>query len=944
MIGRTLSHFKVTAELGAGGMGKVYRAEDSKLGREVAIKVLPAELAADPERMARFAREAKVLASLNHPNIAAIYSFESSAFQPPAASHQLPAGAEEAASREGGGPRPQDPTTSGPPVHFLVMELVEGKTLDAVIAPEGMTLDDFFELAVPLAEALAVAHEKGITHRDLKPANIMVSRDGRVKILDFGVAKLRSEATARLSDEVVTEELTTAGRIIGTVPYMSPEQIKGDPLDGRSDLFSLGVLLYQMTTCRYPFTGAKSAEILASILKDRPPLANELRAELPRQLGRIISHCLEKDPKRRFQTATDLRNALADLEKDVELGEAPSDTAVATTPEVVQAPATEKSSRRSEGLIAIALIVIFGILFAWQRFRDRPQGEESQVGQTAGESAGPGLTARRLSQLTFGEELEEWPAFSPDGSGVVYSAEVDGFMNLFLRTLVDGETQRLTRSDRDDIQSTWSPNAQTIVFVRSSAAGARLEPGDVLGWYLLGGDLWRLDPASGQQEKIVEDAFNPAFSPDGARIAMDADWAGPHRIWSTDSRGRNPKQLTTDTSEAVTHTHPSWSPDGSQIAFRKISNTISDIAVLDLATGSVVQVTDDEYVDMNPAWSPDGNHVYFSSYRGGGLNIWRIPVTVTGEAAGPAEQLTTGAGTDLQVTLSPDGKQVAFSVLRLNSDLWSLPVDAVTGLASGPPEPVVSTTREDSRGSWSPDSTRLAFNSDREGTMNIWLLSLAEDDTQRVTQGAGGDYQPRFSPDGATLVFFSARSGNNDIWKVDIDTGELTQLTRHPGLDVNPFFSPDGRWIAYQSDADGRLEVWLMNSDASELQALTSVGTSGHFLLWSDDSSSLLFRSGVGSEAKMYSVEVSNRQLTEHPSVFSGAHMSYSPNRDLILDVAGHKTLWLYPVNGDERRLAFEFSDPAIRIDYPTWSPDGTRVIFDRADPQGGDVWLLEGL
>ncbi len=292
MIGTTLSHFRVTAKLGAGGMGEVYLAEDTELDRKVALKVLPAAMADHPERLERFRREAKAVAALNHPSIVAIYSIEEDSGQ-----------------------------------RFLIMELVEGESLDQLVPPQGMPLAKVFDIAIPMADALAAAHEKGIVHRDLKPANVMVTSDGRVKMLDFGLAKLATEAQAP-TEEAATEAatLTKEGTVMGTAPYMSPEQLQGKVVDDRTDIFSLGVVLYEMTTGQRPFQGESGIDLASRILRETPAVVTEVRADLPRHLGRIIQRCLEKDPERRYQSAKDIRNELDGLRDEVQ-----SDSVVATS-------------------------------------------------------------------------------------------------------------------------------------------------------------------------------------------------------------------------------------------------------------------------------------------------------------------------------------------------------------------------------------------------------------------------------------------------------------------------------------------------------------------------------------------------------------------------------------------------------------------------------------
>ena len=335
MIGRTLGHYRITAAIGAGGMGEVYRATDTTLGRDVAIKMLPASVAQDPERLARFEREARSLAALNHPNIVTIYAVE-----------------------EDGGSR------------FLAMELVEGETLDTILAPGGLPLPRFFEIAVPLADALSAAHERGIVHRDLKPGNVMVTREGRVKVLDFGLAKLEAAGSNPDLTNTPTEsraDLTSEGQVFGTVAYMSPEQTRGGKVDARSDVFSLGVVFYQMLTGERPFHGASAADMISSILRDTPASVTDRRADLPPHLARILRRCLEKDPRDRYQTSRDVHNELRDLRNETSaVSSAPSPRSEGTFAEKTIPPAP--AARKRPVLAATIVLVLLGIaLFAARR-------------------------------------------------------------------------------------------------------------------------------------------------------------------------------------------------------------------------------------------------------------------------------------------------------------------------------------------------------------------------------------------------------------------------------------------------------------------------------------------------------------------------------------------------------------------------------------------------
>ena len=354
MIGKTVSHYKITGKLGSGGMGEVYEAEDTELRRKVALKVLPEELASDPERLERFKREARAVAALNHPNIVTLHSVEE------ADGH-----------------------------HFLTMELVEGESLDAAIPDGGFDLDRIFELAVPVADALAAAHDKGVVHRDLKPANVMVGSDGRVKIVDFGLAKLWEAELGTEETALETEGLTKEGVAMGTAPYMSPEQLQGVEVDHRSDLFSLGILLFEMTTGRRPFKGKSSIELASSILKDSPDSVTDVREGVPRHLGRIIKRCLEKDPELRYQSAKDVRNELTGLEEEVRSGEVPLSTGAMPVTQVPAESAAhsvqEKPSGRPGWLIpaAIVAVAVIALLFWVMRGKDAAAPESQPVATEA---------------------------------------------------------------------------------------------------------------------------------------------------------------------------------------------------------------------------------------------------------------------------------------------------------------------------------------------------------------------------------------------------------------------------------------------------------------------------------------------------------------------------------------------------------------------------------
>ena len=562
--------------------------------------------------------------------------------------------------------------------------------------------------------------------------------------------------------------------------------------------------------------------------------------------------------------------------------------------------------------------------------------DDSRVTGSLGESK-----PLRLSQITFAGAIEEYPAWSRDGDIIAFSREELGIRSIYIKNIATGDERRLTTGQHDDIQPVWSFDGARVLFVRSRKPGVKLEPGDVFGQFF-DGDIWAIDVDTLKETRLIEKAFNPDYSPDGKRIAFDASWAGPRRIWSVDHLGQNPQQLTSDTSEGISHVRPRWGPDGSKIVFQNIERTKFDVRVFDVTQSRSIWVTNDAVQDLNPVWSSTGQFIYFSSYRGGGINIWRVAMSTDGSPSGAPQQLTIGAGQDVEIAISRDGKRMAFSTLKQNADIWRLPVAPETGTPTGAPVEVITTTREDSRGAWSPDGRTIAFNSDRTGEMNIWLYSLEGRQSKQLTKGSGGDFQANWSPDGKRIVFFASRTGNADIWSVDVESGHLEQLARTTSVDVNPFFSPDGKTVAYNSDESGRPEVWLMNADGSGARQLTRVGVMGHFMRWNQAGDAIIFRCPGGGTPQTLQIRIDGGEPEALAEVIGGSHMSLSPDYSRIMDVVGHKTMWVSPLRDGKPEKVFEFDDPDVRIDYPVWSPDGRWVLFDRFRPQGGDIWMME--
>jgi serine/threonine protein kinase len=575
--GSRLGAYEIVGALGSGGMGEVYRARDTRLGRDVALKFLPDDLAADPDRRARFDREARALAALNHPGIVSIYAIETDGGQP-----------------------------------FIAMEYVEGRVLTDVIPKGGLPLDRLLAIATQVASAVAAAHTHGIVHRDLKPANVMVGPRDLVKVLDFGLAKLREHDPNAAETVPRVQDITGEGSILGTVAYMSPEQAEGRTVDARSDIFSLGVLVYEMAVGERPFKGDTSLSVLSAILRDTPRPLLEVNPSLPRELARVVRRCLAKDPDERYQSTADLRSDLDDLRQASHAGEL-------RLPASIVGPSKAASGRwaLAAGLALAALGGMAGV--AWR-------GSSPSVAPTA-----PLMT---FSRLTLLDGVAQQPMISPDGKWVAYVSDASGNPDIYLQSTTGQTAINLTRdSPAADTMPAFSTDGEFIAF-RSERDG---------------GGLFVMGRTGESVRRLTKSGFQPAWFPDGLRLAFaslpvvnpDARAGGISELWTIDAAGGEPQRIFRG--DAV---QPRLSPNGRRIAFwamppsedfTSFANPNRDVWTVALDGTDPVRVTTDEATDWNPVWSPDGTGLYFLSNRSGSMNLWRVGIDeITGATTSEA--------------------------------------------------------------------------------------------------------------------------------------------------------------------------------------------------------------------------------------------------------------------------------------------------------------------
>ncbi len=740
--GARLGPYEIVAPLGAGGMGEVYRARDPKLSREVAIKVLPDELGAHPEALARFEREAKAVAALSHPNILAIFDF---------------------ASHDG--------------VTYAVMELLEGETLRARLADGGLGLRKAAEIGARIAQGLAAAHEKGVVHRDLKPDNVFLTKDGGVKVLDFGLARYDAAATpADRTNSPTLSRYTDPGTVMGTVGYMSPEQVRGAAVDHRSDIFSFGAVLYEMLTGRRAFQRETAAETMTAILKENPAELGPLASGPSPAIERIVQHCLEKRPEERFQSARDLAFDLLALSGSGVGSSGPTPALATPGPRRFAAP-------------ALALLAVAAAFTAGRR-----------AGSPAPSSGAALAKPAAYRQLTDEAGVEGRPSLSPDGKSFVYVSAAAGNSDVYLLRVGGRNPVNLTADSKaEDLQPAFSPDGERIAF-RSERDG---------------GGLFVMDQTGESVRRLTDFGYAPAWSPDGKQIAVATDTF----LYPTDlaGKGGGVRTVTLETGAVRDVTgprsglQPRWSPNGKRIAYWGLRGTSGQRDIWTVAAdgsqagGGAVEVTNDPTLDWCPVWSPDGRYLYFASDRTGSMNLWRVPIDETsGRVLGAAEPQTLPAGWSGAFSLSRDGRRIAFETLDWRSTLLRVPFDPVAERITGPPLPILRATQPMRDHEVSPDGEQVAFT--RAGTReDLFVARMDGSQYRRLTDDGFRDRGPAWSPDGRRIAFYSDRGGPYEIWTIRPDGSGLEAVSAL-GRSANfPTWSPDGKQLVFSSTTAGGL-------------------------------------------------------------------------------------------------------------------------------------------
>jgi Tol biopolymer transport system component len=826
--GTRLGPYEIVAPIGVGGMGEVYSARDTKLDRTVALKVIPADVSGDLERLSRFEREAKAVAALSHPNILAIHDF----------------------GRENG-------------TAYSVMELLEGETLRDRLSEGALAERKAVDIAAQMARGLGAAHDKGIVHRDLKPENVFITHDGQVKVLDFGLAKVIAPATSAGATKTL-QASTDPGKVMGTVGYMSPEQVQGEPADHRTDVFSFGLILYEMLTGKRAFQRDSAVETMSAILREEPPDLRESAATVPPALERVVHRCLEKKPGERFQSARDLAFALENA----------SGTSVSGAASALPAASRIGLWRTLAPLLTFVLGILGGAAL-YQRLS--PPAEVQPV---------------QVRMLTFsGSDAE--PTVSPDGRIVAFRSDRDGQSRIWVKQLAGGGEAPLTSGP--DFSPRFSPDGSMILFLRVEGAQA---------------DVYRIALVGGDPRKVMDNAVETAWSPDGNRIAF-LRGAREGTILNAvlgiaGANGDNPRELVHTAARSLRGV--CWQPDGralTAISSNPTGNSPDSLFLIDVETGKTRVVAPAGTVGplAYPAWCRSGKILLAQAGSSVGDQSGALSRVLLYDP-GSGDEQTLFWSRNLFPSLGGNGLYsrleivkpgvVVFNEMVTTQNLREFSLGA-GGSAAG--RQWAKGNSRDRQPAYSPDGREIIFSSSRSGNLDLWVLSTQTGAVRQLTDDAAQDWDPAFTPDGRSILWSSDRGGNLEIWTADVEGSGARQLTADGADAENPTATPDG-WVVYWSGHPDKLGVWKIRMDGSEATQLVSGAVYGTDVSPDGRYATMLVPSPLLNVIK--TVEIATREVAPF-----------------------------------EIRVPYRVASAGIAWGRPRWLPDGRAIAFVGEDADG---------
>lgn len=878
--GTHLGPYEICFPLGAGGMGEVYKARDPRLGRFVAIKILVQQKLDDANQRRRFQQEARAASALNHPGIVTVYDVGS----------------------ENG-------------VDYIAMEFVEGQTLDRLIPQNGFPIPQFLQYSTQAADAIAKAHSAKILHRDLKPSNVIVTNEGLVKVVDFGLAKVieASQQAPQPEEKTAVAAITGEGCVVGTAAYMSPEQAEGKNLDSRSDIFSFGSVLYEMATGHRAFQADSALSTILCILREEPKPLRELRREAPPELERLIRRCLRKDPARRIQTMMDLKAVLDELKEESDSGRL-----------TVILPARKRRPRRLwvAGLLGLfCLLAAIGAL----RFARRPAEK----------------VPSHPIPITSYQGDERQAEFSPNGTQVAFSwnGEKEDNWDIYLKVVGSSASPlRLTSNPASDFRPKWSPDGTRIAFIRSTR-----ETDAVMLTSALGGAERRLT----EFPTAVEAGLS--WSPDGKWLAAAVGGqAGRTALRLVSVETGETRTLTTPPTTSGGDFDPAFSPDGRSIAFvREHGMNVEELWRLRLSksyepAGSPAKILADGKRNHGPAWTPDGSELIFSSGETAQAGMYRIPA----DGSAPPTRIDSVGDGASEPAVSGASHRLVFTRTFRSASIWRFDVD---GKAAAAKQWIASSSFRDVFPQYSPDGSKIVFYSNRTGVNQIWTCNDDGSQPVQLTSMTGTTTgTPRWSPDGHWISFDSNSGGSWQVYVVSASGGKPIPVTSGDMTNVVASWSRDGRWIYFTSKRSGAAEVWEVPAPSSAgarmetpVQVTRNGGTSS---LESPDGKTLYYtKTTPGFDFSLWKMPVEggpetlvlnslyryNFTLTPAAIYFTTPSNPDSPSELKRLDLSTGKVGSLYTLG---KRV-----DLGLAL-----SPDGRHLLFAQLDYVGSDLMTVE--